>query len=77
MLFHFQVQKNTLLGEGLDKNGEPVMLKYRGGFYFPFDKLQGDLCFFGASFSTEKANLKPLKISNVSQTILYEKITKA
>jgi hypothetical protein len=54
----FSKVKNTLLHEGRDKNGDPVLLKYKGGFYFPFDKLEKDLCRFGASFSTETVNSK-------------------
>ena len=57
----FSRSKNTSLHFGRDKNDEPVQLKYRGGFYFPFDKLERDLCWFGGSFYTQKKTASRLE----------------
>lgn len=49
----FIPNKNRVISEGKNKDGKKVALKYRGGFWFPLDKLINNLCMFGASFETE------------------------
>lgn len=54
----FSKHKERHIGEGLNKNGEHVSLKYKGGLWLPYDKLVAGICLIGASFSAEKPNRK-------------------
>jgi hypothetical protein len=53
----FEKNKGISLIDGQDKNNNIVMLLYNGGLWFPLDKLLNDICYFGASFSTQTCTL--------------------